>query len=44
MTGYIGYALPFSYVGPTLAFTAFAITILIITGLRDILNRGQIPW
>lgn len=40
---YIGYGLPFSYVGPALAFIAFSITILTLAGLRDILSHHQIP-
>jgi hypothetical protein len=44
MLGYIGYGLPLSYLGPTLSFIAFSVTILIITALRDILSHQQIPW
>ena len=44
MMGWIGYGIPFSYLGPAIAFMAFAITLLIVTGVRDILGHCEIPW
>ncbi len=44
MLGLIGYGLPLSYLGPTIAFIAFSVTILILAGLRDVLSNQQIPW
>lgn len=44
MLDYIGYGLPFSYLGPTLAFMAFSVTILVLAALREILGHYEIPW
>lgn len=44
MWGWIGDGLQFSYLGPTIAFIAFSIALIIVTGLRDIISHGEVPW
>ncbi len=40
----IGYAVPFSFLGPALAFIVFSSVILIIVGIRDIVGAQRILW
>lgn len=44
MLGWLGYGIPFSYLGPAIAFIVFSITLLIICGVRDIIGHCEIPW
>lgn len=44
MVGWIGYAVPFSFFGPSVAFIVFAVVLVIFAAIRDILSYQNIIW